>query len=69
MSHPKYVYGCPRTDCMYRQKMDGSCEYWLIEGTTRLFLHKDEPGVDINNPCREYKPGEISRKFALRVKY
>lgn len=64
----KYVYGCPNTDCMYRQKNDGSCEYWLIEGTTRTFLHKDE-NVDINNPCQEYRPGEIARKFALRVKY
>jgi len=65
----EYVYGCPRIDCMYRQSLDGSCEYYLIEKVTRTFLHKDEPGVDINNPCREYKPGKIHRKFAMRVKF
>ena len=64
----EYIYGCPKTDCMYRQKYDGSCEYYLIEDHTRTFLHRNEPGVDINNPCREYEPGTIERKYTMRIK-
>jgi hypothetical protein len=25
--------------------------------------------VDINNPCREYTPGEILRKHTIRITY
>lgn len=69
MNDRKYVYGCPNVDCMYRQKNDGSCEYFMMEGVTRTGLHRDEPGVDINNPCREYTPGEILRKHTIRITY
>lgn len=69
MTKKKYEYfpGCQRLDCRYRQKYDGSCEYYVIEGHTRTALHQGE-NVDINNPCREYKPGEIRGRQAMRVK-
>ena len=67
MSDPKYIYGCPNTDCMYRQRYDGTCEYFMVEDHTRTYLHRNEPGVDINNPCREYKPGEVKRVFSQRI--
>lgn len=50
------IPGCEHIDCVYREKYLGTCGYYLCEGHSRTYLHKDEPGVDINNPCREYKP-------------
>jgi len=51
------ILGCQNVDCIYRQKYLGTCEYYLRNAHSRTFLHKNEPGVDINNPCREYTPG------------
>ena len=61
------MHGCKYRDCIYRQRYDGSCTYYLVEGVTRTFLHKDE-NVDINNPCREYTPGETERFKSLHVR-
>ena len=61
---PDYVQGCPKVDCVYRI-WDGICTYFLVENTTRTFLHKDE-NVDINNPCREYKPGKAT-KYVMQI--
>lgn len=58
--------GCQNTDCRYRQRNDGSCEYYIVEGHTRTWLHLGE-NVDINNPCREYRPGESQGRQALRI--
>lgn len=48
--------GCERTDCRYYSCT--GCSYFEIEGITRTSLHAYEEGVDINNPCREFKKSE-----------
>lgn len=60
--------GCQYLDCIYRQRLDGSCSYYTVEGVTRTYLHRDEPGVDINNPCREYNPGQRQRPEPFTLK-
>lgn len=61
---------CQKRDCRYHSY--GGCVYFMATGHTRLALHKDE-GVDINNPCREYDPGEKAllkmRPFTLNKDY
>ena len=47
--------GCQRKDCKYQA--ESGCTYFIVEDHSRLFLHEGE-NVDINNPCREYAPGE-----------
>lgn len=47
--------GCLLTDCRYHG--ESGCAYFIVEGHTRTSLHEGE-NVDINNPCREYSPGE-----------
>jgi hypothetical protein len=46
---------CDMTECQYYSET--GCVYFIVEGTTRLFKHLGE-NVDINDPCREYNPGE-----------
>ncbi len=58
--------GCQYLDCIYRQRLDGSCSYYTVEGVTRTYLHRDEPGVDINNPCREYKRAP-KPKYTMKI--
>lgn len=62
-------HGCQRLDCVYRLLTTGQCDYFEVEGHTRTALHQNEPGVDINNPCREYKPGNKHSHYVMRVKY
>jgi hypothetical protein len=60
-------HGCPNIDCVYRlYDHPGICGYFETEGVTRTFLHRNEPGVDINNPCREYKPGDKTR-YTMKI--
>ena len=51
----KSVEGCQKKDCRY-WAISG-CVYFMTQGHTRTSLHIGE-NVDINNPCREYDPGE-----------
>lgn len=46
---------CQKIDCMYHSP--SGCDFFIVNGRTRLFTHLED-GVDINNPCREYKRGE-----------
>ena len=48
--------GCTKTNCLYYNRQSLCCNYFDIVGHTRTWLHRDEEGVDINNPCREYEP-------------
>jgi hypothetical protein len=50
--------GCQHRDCRYYSAECMCCIYFIAKGHTRTSLHQDEEGVDINNPCREYEPGE-----------
>ena len=47
--------GCTLRDCQYHSS--SGCAYFMVEGHTRTSLHEGE-NVDINNPCREYTPGD-----------
>lgn len=50
--------GCPMKDCIYRRYL-GFCDYFFLEGHTRLSNHPEVTNPDeINHPCREYRPGD-----------
>jgi hypothetical protein len=61
---------CQKTDCMYHSS--SGCTYFIVTGQTRLFTHIKE-NININNPCREYSPGEKAlaciRPFTLGNDY
>jgi hypothetical protein len=61
------IPGCQNVDCYYRLGWTGGCDYFVMTGTTRTGLHKDE-NVDINNPCREYLPTGKHPRYQPRVK-
>ena len=55
MTHQDSGTRCHMADCRYFS--ESGCAYFIATGTTRLFTHLGE-GVNINNPCREYDPGD-----------
>ncbi len=52
--------GCRKKDCRYYS--ESGCSYFMVTGHARLATHLGEDGSTnphlLNNPCREYDPGE-----------
>lgn len=48
--------GCKRERCVWWNVEFELCDYQDRHNHSRTSLHLSEPGVDINNPCREFEP-------------